>query len=123
MPKENNNNNGQDRRSRRHDPLGRAPERTVKRGESPQRVSRPSETRSSTPRGGRPGQRGRGGYPNVGVRGGHGGHSSSRPSSSMYWNQPQPESETMYKYSAMAWMTRVYRGRSARHQAHSFGTC
>ncbi|QGI66669.1 hypothetical protein CEK26_010628 [Fusarium fujikuroi] len=112
-----NKNNGQDRRSRRHDPLGRAPERTAKREESPQqgmkslsvaqRVSRPSETRSSTPRGGRPGQRGRGGYPNVGVRGGHGGHSSSRPSSSMYWNQPQPESETMYKYSAMAWMTRV----------------
>ncbi|KAG4259226.1 hypothetical protein FPRO03_13160 [Fusarium proliferatum] len=116
MPKEN-NNNGQDRRSRRHDPPGRAPERTVKREESPQqgmdslsvaqRVSRPSETRSSTPRGGRPGQRGRGGYHTVGGRGGRGGQSSNRPRSSMHWNQSQPEPETAYQYSATALMTRV----------------
>ncbi|SCV54010.1 uncharacterized protein FFB14_13422 [Fusarium fujikuroi] len=116
MPKTN-NDNGQDRRSRRDDPLGRAPEHAGAREDSPrqgierlnvaQRVSRPSQTRSSTPRGGRPGQRGRGGHHTVGGRGGRGGQSSNRPRSSMHWNQSQPEPETAYQYSATALMTRV----------------
>lgn len=116
MPKEN-NNKGQDRRGRRDDPLGRAPERTGARDGSvqdgmeglslAQRVSQPPRHRSSTPRGGHSGPRGRGGYPNVGGRGGYGGHSSNRPGGSSHWNQSQSEPETAYQYSATALMTRV----------------
>ncbi|KLO81566.1 Uncharacterized protein Y057_7544 [Fusarium fujikuroi] len=113
MPKEN-NNKGQDRRGRRDDPLGRAPERTGARDGSvqqgmeglslAQRVSQPSHTRSSTPQGGRSGQRGRGGYPNVG---GRGGRPTYRSNSAMNWNAPQPEEVPSFKKSAQAWMVRV----------------
>ncbi|KAF5534712.1 hypothetical protein FPHYL_13373 [Fusarium phyllophilum] len=113
-PSRTNKNNDQDRRDRRPDPLSRPPERTGARDESIQRhvgevgsasrISQPTRGLSSTPRGGRSGHRGRGGYSHVG---GRGGFQSNRPSSSMHWNQPEPEPETSYELSATAWMTRV----------------
>ncbi|KAF5232492.1 hypothetical protein FANTH_12953 [Fusarium anthophilum] len=114
-PSRNNKNNDQDRRDRRPGPLSRPPERTSARDESTQpemgevgsakRTSQPTRGLSSTPRGGRSGQQGRGGYSGVGVRG---ELSSYRPSGALSWSHSQSEAHALaFKGVAAAQMTLV----------------